>query len=346
MNGICRHDTWKDQGFTLSRRQQEKDMRMIKAMGCNFVRLVHYPHDRRIVELADEIGLFVSEEPGFYGNMDFAKMPSTEIDLGCHILEGEIRRDWNSPAVMIWLLGNECAFPVSYLKRGKAICDQLDPIGRLVSVAHTYGKFPAVKDTFDEAGMDFYGLACLIEYEQTGNLLALPNRLKALRQTLTSSTEWGWEVAGPKAVFYEPDFDGLLELVEAGKVAGHAFWSWNDVREYNRKDWSATNGLLRSGAVTEDREIRQPIYGRLAALFGGRREAENRPAPERPTVLPLRTSPFVPGSIFQDCRGTGNLWQTLTAGDYPGICVARRIGKVLGLNPDGSQPVEAHRRQV
>jgi beta-glucuronidase len=62
MSGVCRHDTWKDQGFTLSRRQQEQDMRMIKAMGCNFVRLVHYPHDRRIVELADELGLLISEE--------------------------------------------------------------------------------------------------------------------------------------------------------------------------------------------------------------------------------------------------------------------------------------------
>jgi hypothetical protein len=295
MNGICRHDTWKDQGFTLSRQQQEKDMRMIKAMGCNFVRLVHYPHDRRIIELADEIGLFVSEEPGFYGNMDFAKMPSTEIDLGCHILQGEIRRDWNSPSVMIWLLGNECAFPVSYLKKGKTICDQLDPIGRLVSVAHTYGNFPGVKDTFDEAGMDFYDWHA---YEYEDGKFARLAKSCGPDKPLTF-TEWGWEVAGPKAVFYEPDFDGLLELVEAGKVAGHAFWSWNDVREYNRKDWSATNGLLRSGAVTEDREIRQPIYGRLAALFGGRREAENRPAPERPTILPLRTSPFVPGSIFQ-----------------------------------------------
>ena len=142
MNGICRHDTWKDQGFTLSRKQQEKDMRMIKAMGCNFVRLVHYPHDRRIVELADEIGLFVSEEPGFYGGMDFEKMPSSEIDLGCQILEGEIRRDWNSPSVMIWLLGNQCVFPVSYLRRGKDICDQLDPIGRLVWSRIPSASFP------------------------------------------------------------------------------------------------------------------------------------------------------------------------------------------------------------
>ena len=295
MNGICRHDTWKDQGFTLSRKQQEKDMRMIKAMGCNFVRLVHYPHDRRIVELADEIGLFVSEEPGFYGNMDFNKLPSTEVDLGCHILERTIRRDWNSPSIMLWLLGNECPFPVSYLKRGKAICEELDPIHRLISVAHIMGKVPDMKSAFDESGLDFYDYHA---YEYDDRKFARLVEEFGPAKPLTF-TEWGWEVAGPKAVFYERNFDSLLELVNAGKVAGHAYWSWNDVPEFNRKDWSTTNGLLRSGAVTEDREIRQPIYGRLAGLFNGRREEENRPAPERPTVLPLRTVPFVPGSKFQ-----------------------------------------------
>ena len=295
LNGICRHDTWKNQGFTLSRKQQEKDMRMIKAMGCNFVRLVHYPHDRRIVELADEIGLMVSEEPGFW-NMDFDKLPAGQIDLGCNILERTIRRDWNSPAVVVWLLGNECAFPVSYMKRGKALCEKFDPIARLVTVAHSYGKFPAVKDTFDEAGMDFYDWHAY-EYE-SGKFARLVESFGPTKPL--TFTEWGWEVAGPKAVFYERDFDSLLELVQAEKVGGHAFWSWSDVPEFNRNDWSTTNGLLRSGAVTEDREIRQPIYGRLAGLFGGRREEENRAAPERPTVIPLRTVPFTPGSKFEN----------------------------------------------
>src|SRR5262249_11149278 len=63
LNGVCRHDMWKDQGFTLSREQMEQDMRMIKGLGCNFVRLVHYPHHRYVVELADELGLLVTEEP-------------------------------------------------------------------------------------------------------------------------------------------------------------------------------------------------------------------------------------------------------------------------------------------
>ena len=280
MNGICRHDTWKDRGFTLSRRQQEQDMRMIKAMGCNFIRLVHYPHDRRIVDLADELGLIVSEEPGFW-NMDFDKLPSAQVDLGCHIIEATIRRDWNSPAVCVWLLGNECAFPVSYLRRGKEICDKLDPIHRFVSVAHTYGKFPAVKAVFDDSGLDFYDWhAYEYDDQKFGKLTESFGSAKPL-----TLTEWGWEDAGHGAIFYERDFDGLLDLIEEGKISGHMFWSWSDVPQFTRKDWPTYNGILRSGAVTESREIREPIYSRLAALFGGRREVARGPQP-RPTVLP------------------------------------------------------------
>ncbi len=33
LNGVCRHDMWKEQGFTLTRAQQDQDMRMIKMMG-------------------------------------------------------------------------------------------------------------------------------------------------------------------------------------------------------------------------------------------------------------------------------------------------------------------------
>ena len=117
LNGVCRHDMWKDQGFTLTRQQQELDMRMVKALGCNFVRLVHYPHDRRIVELADELGLLVSEEPGFW-QMNFQTMDRGGVELGYKILEETIRRDWNSPSVMIWFLSNECILTEEFCGRG------------------------------------------------------------------------------------------------------------------------------------------------------------------------------------------------------------------------------------
>ena len=40
-----------------------------KEMGCNFVRLAHYPHHERAVELADEAGLLV-----------WAEIPVTDLD--------------------------------------------------------------------------------------------------------------------------------------------------------------------------------------------------------------------------------------------------------------------------
>lgn len=64
LRGICRHEIWKDQGHTLTQAQIEQDLTMIKAMGANFVRLVHYPHDRREIAAANRIGLLVTEESG------------------------------------------------------------------------------------------------------------------------------------------------------------------------------------------------------------------------------------------------------------------------------------------
>jgi hypothetical protein len=291
LNGTCRHDMWKDQGFTLTPQQQEKDMRMIKALGCNFVRLVHYPHDRRIVELADELGLLVSQEPGIW-QVDFAKMDSSFVDLALQVLESTIRRDWNSPAVMAWLLGNESEFTASYLSAGKQLCNRLDPIFRPVSVAHINGSVKHAKDLFDQTGLDFYDWHA---YEFSEDKFARLPREFGPAKPLTF-TEWGWEEGGHGDWFYERNFDDLLEQTEAGNVAGHVFWSWNDMRQYTREDWATQNGILLSGAVTEDREIRQPIYSRLAGLFGGRHEIPDYVAPASPQVLPLRYVPFSTGS--------------------------------------------------
>lgn len=291
LRGVCRHDMWKDQGFTLRPDQQVQDMRMIKACGCNFVRLVHYPHDRRIIELADELGMLVSEEPGYW-QVDFNKVDRPFVELGLKVLETTIRRDWNSPAVMAWLLGNESEFTVSYLKEAKQLCNKLDPISRPVSVAHINGDIPTAKKKFDDAGLDFYDWHAY-EFSED-KFITLPEKFGPTKPL--TFTEWGWEDGGHGDLFHEHDFDDLLEQTEAGNVAGHVFWSWNDIRQYTREDWATRNGVLLSGVVTEDRRLREPIYSRLAALFAGRREIPQAAPPRAPRVLPLRTVPFSPGS--------------------------------------------------
>lgn len=287
LRGICRMELWKDQGFSMSLEQRERDMRGIKQMGANFVRLQPFPHDRGIIDLADRLGLLVSEEPGYWW-ADFRKCPRSFIDLGLDVLEKNIRRDWNSPSVMCWFLGNESYFTASYLKEAKALCNRLDPIRRPVSIAHENAEPQEAKKLFDDSGMDFYDWhAYGFSKDKFEELPTVFGSGKPI-----TFSEWGWEVVG-KGVFYERYFDKLMDQVEAGRVGGYMFFDWNDYPQFTRTDWATgKDGILHSGVVDEGRQIREPIYSRLRGLFGGRHEFQTPAVNDRPTVLPLRFVPF------------------------------------------------------
>lgn len=291
LNGVCRHDMWKEQGFTLSRSQQDQDMRMIKMLGCNFVRLVHYPHDRRIVELADELGLLVSEEPGYWG-MDFSHMDPGMIELGFNILETTIRRDWNSPAVMAWLLSNECRLTEEVLREGKRRCNALDPIQRLVSAANSH-RAETVKPLFVAAGLDFFDQH---PYTFDVNEFNKEAEFDGPSKPLTF-TEWGGKAIGQDPIVMRNEVDRLIDLVESGELSGHVFWSWQDMRQYSRIDGEMRDGVLESGVVTEAREPRDLVYLELSRLFQLRRH--DVPKPDKDAELvPLRWTPWSRGNTF------------------------------------------------
>ncbi len=286
LNGVCRHDMWKEQGFTLTRQQMQMDMRMIKTLGANFIRQVHYPHHRYLVELADEYGLLISEEPGYWG-MDFRTMPREMIELGYRIMERVIRRDWNSPSVFAWLLANECHLTVEVLREGKEICNRLDPIGRLVSAANSMPKEKA-KPLLEQAGMDFFDQH---PYTYDVNEFDKEAEFDGPSRPLTF-TEWGGKAIGQSQIVMQNSVDRLLDLVETHRLAGHVFWSWQDMRQYSRIDWEMRDGILESGVVTEGREPRDVPYLELARLFEGRRHEAGEPAATPPVVAPLKWSPW------------------------------------------------------
>ena len=292
LRGVARHDMWKEQGFTLTRRQMEQDMRMIKALGANFIRQVHYPHHRYLTDLADEYGLLISEEPGYW-NMDFRSMPRSMIELGFRIMERVIRRDWNSPSVFAWLLSNECTLTAETLREGKELCQRLDPIGRLVSVANSMPKEKA-KPIFEQAGMDFFD-----QHPYTFDVDDFDKEaaFDGPRRPLTF-TEWGGKAIGQSEVVMQYSVDRLLDLIETHRLAGHVFWSWQDLRQYSRIDGEMLDGVLESGVVTEGREPREVPYLELARLFAERRH-EHEPAATRPVVTPLKWSPWTRPSKFR-----------------------------------------------
>ncbi len=76
-----------------------------KELGCNFVRLAHYPHHESMVRNADRLGLLVWSEIPVYWGIDW-KNPAT-LDNAKNQFREEISRDHNRASIILWSLGNE-----------------------------------------------------------------------------------------------------------------------------------------------------------------------------------------------------------------------------------------------
>jgi len=76
-----------------------------KELGCNYVRLAHYPHDQRMTRAADRLGLMVwSEIPVYWAEHfdDPAVLAKAEQQLS-----EEIRRDRDKASIVLWSIANE-----------------------------------------------------------------------------------------------------------------------------------------------------------------------------------------------------------------------------------------------
>ncbi|MGZ3944330.1 MAG: glycoside hydrolase family 2 protein [Mucilaginibacter sp.] len=76
-----------------------------KELGCNFVRLVHYPHSEYEVKYAAEKGLLVWEEIPVYQGIEFSD-PALKGKAEL-MLKELIKRDKNRCSVILWSIANE-----------------------------------------------------------------------------------------------------------------------------------------------------------------------------------------------------------------------------------------------
>ena len=76
-----------------------------KELGCNFVRLAHYPHHEAMVRLADEMGLLVWSEIPVYWTILWDR-PETYAAAERQLTE-MITRDRNRASVILWSVANE-----------------------------------------------------------------------------------------------------------------------------------------------------------------------------------------------------------------------------------------------
>ncbi len=98
--GVCRHSEWPETGRTLSRAVHLLDIKLMKDMNMNAVRMSHYPPDKEFLDLCDSLGLFVLDElTGWQKSYDTTTAKRLVKEL--------IVRDVNHPGIVIWDNGNE-----------------------------------------------------------------------------------------------------------------------------------------------------------------------------------------------------------------------------------------------
>lgn len=108
LKGINIHEEIPQQ---VRRAYSEADAEMLlhwaKELGCNFVRLTHYPQSEYMVRLADKLGIMLWEEVPLWQNIQFSN--AAILKKANTMLNEMITRDKNRCSIIMWSLSNETA---------------------------------------------------------------------------------------------------------------------------------------------------------------------------------------------------------------------------------------------
>ncbi|HEV2293092.1 MAG TPA: glycoside hydrolase family 2 TIM barrel-domain containing protein [Tepidisphaeraceae bacterium] len=212
------HAGW---GIGITRAACERDIRLIKQAGFNFVRGAHYPHHPAFADACDRLGLLFWSENAFWGKGGFgpegywnaSAYPIEEahfapFEQSCKDqLREMIRINCNHPSIIAWSMTNEAFFTYN-LDRARALIRDLVRLSRKLDPTRPAAVGGAQRGDVDDLG-DVAG------YNGDGSQLfinpGVPNMV----------SEYG-AISKPHDV-YEP-FYGELQTERFPWRSGQAIW--------------------------------------------------------------------------------------------------------------------------
>ena len=117
LRGMCIHQDQQPYGVAMDDDMHRRDVRLMKDLGANFVRLAHYQQDDATLEACDRLGLLVWEEIPCVNSV-----PESEAfaDACEQNLREMIRQHRNHPSVILWGYMNEILLQTNNLYQGEA----------------------------------------------------------------------------------------------------------------------------------------------------------------------------------------------------------------------------------
>jgi beta-glucuronidase len=251
-----------------------------KELGCNYVRLAHYPHDERMTRTADRLGIMVWSEIPDYWALQFDN-PAVLAKSQQQLTE-MIRRDRDKASIVLWSVANETPITparTQYLTSMADLARHLDPT-RLVTAAllvrtekSPTGTTKIVDDPLGNA-LDVIGTNEYIGwYEQTAAGADTTTWDIHYQKPLIMS-EWGGDAkaglhapagANPPALWTE-EYQALLYkhqiamLNRIPQLRGTSPWILMDFRSPRRVNPGLQDNFNRKGLISEQGQKKQAFF--------------------------------------------------------------------------------------
>jgi len=123
LHGANRHEAIPGLGAAIPPELHRRDAEYLKGLGCNFVRLSHYPQHPAFLDACDELGLLVYPEIATWKSVRSSRgwLAAARRQMRAMML-----RDRHRPSIILWGMGNESRSKKAYHQLGD-IVRELDP---------------------------------------------------------------------------------------------------------------------------------------------------------------------------------------------------------------------------
>lgn len=291
LRGISCHEDGLTGGKYLSPEEVEHDLATARDLGCNYVRLAHYPHSEHAGRIADRLGIMLWEEIPVYWAIDFENR-ATYADAANQLTE-LIERDFNRASVIIWSVGNENADTdarLNFMRRLAERTRELDGT-RPVSAACLVDRENNVIADRLAAHLDIIGLNEYFGWYDP-DFSKLPRLLrdsKPSKPVIISELGAGARAGhrGSRDEYFTEDmqrhvYEQQIEaLARTEYVVGMSPWILFDFRCPRRTN-AFQRGYNRKGLVAEDKKTRKPAFLTLQAFYRNKAQsATGQPTEQR-----------------------------------------------------------------
>lgn len=159
LRGVCMHDDLAGKANALNAADYAQEFAIIQELGCNFIRLAHYPHPKEVYDWCDQLGIIVQTEVPCVNQL----RSTVTQDYYDHLYiqyEDMVRQHYNHPCIIFWGLFNEAqtddaTFAKTTLEGYKDFIKAIDPSRWVGYVTSASASNPS--SAFGNPDMDWFG---------------------------------------------------------------------------------------------------------------------------------------------------------------------------------------------